>query len=97
MATDSPAKERDAEISASKESVMEAYDKLQEARNHFRLAMEAAGLELKQDAAEHLRQGRRKAEELSDEASHYMQEKPLATIGIAFIAGFILAHLFSRK
>ena len=97
MATGSPAQDREAEISASKESVREAYDKLREARNHFRLAMEAAGLELKQEATDRVQQGRRKAEALSDEAGHFMKEKPLATLGIAFIAGFILAHIFSRR
>jgi ElaB/YqjD/DUF883 family membrane-anchored ribosome-binding protein len=91
------AKEREAELSASKEAVMDAYDKLQEAKSHFRLAAEAAGLELKEEATDQLRQGRKKVEDLSEQASGYMKEQPLATLIFAFIAGFILAHIFSRK
>lgn len=90
-------KEREAELSASKEAVMDAYDKLQEAKAHFRLAAEAAGIELKEEATDQLRQGRKKVEELGEHASDYMREKPLATLSFAFIAGFILAHIFSRK
>ena len=90
-------KGREAELSASREAVMEAYDKLQEAKAHFTLAAEAAGLELKEEAAEQLREGRIKAEELGEQASVYMKEKPLATLSFAFIAGFIFAHIFSRR
>ncbi|MBU3069750.1 DUF883 family protein [Aestuariicella sp. G3-2] len=85
------------ELAASKESVMEAYDKLMEAKSHFRKAAEAAGMDLKQDAVEHLAKGRDKAGELSTQADAYMREKPLATLGIAFAAGFILSQLLSRK
>ena len=90
-------KERETELSASKEAVMEAYDKLQEAKAHFRLAAEAAGLELKEEAKGQLREGRKKVEDLGEQASEYMRTQPLATLSFAFIAGFILAHIFSRK
>ncbi|GAB3094101.1 DUF883 family protein [Aestuariicella hydrocarbonica] len=85
------------ELAASKESVMEAYDKLMEAKSHFRKAAEAAGMDLKHDAADQLLKGREKAGELSAQADTYIRDKPLASLGIAFAAGFILAQLFSRK
>lgn len=85
------------ELTASKAAVMEAYDKMLEAKDHFRKAAEAAGMDLKHDAVEHLEKGRAKAGELGKQADTYMREKPLATLGIAFAAGFILSQAFSRK
>jgi ElaB/YqjD/DUF883 family membrane-anchored ribosome-binding protein len=85
------------ELAASKESAMKAYDKLLEAKDHFRRAAEAAGIDLKHDAMDQLSKGREKATEISHQANTYMKEKPLATLGIAFAAGYVLAQLFSRK
>ena len=76
---------------------MDAYDKLMEASQHFRKAADAAGVDFKDDAFEQLAKGRRKAGELSQQADSFMKEKPLATLSIAFVFGYILAHLFSRK
>lgn len=90
-------KDREAELAASKAAAMEAYEKLLDARLHFRQAAEAAGMDLKQDALEHMRHGREKAEELGAEASRYMRERPLASMGLAFLAGYILAQVFSRR
>lgn len=85
------------ELAASKESAVKAYEKLLEAKDHFRKAAESAGLDMKQDALEQLSKGREKASELSHQANDYMKEKPLATLGIAFAAGFVLAQMFSRR
>ena len=49
------------------------------------------------DALEHLLKGREKAEELGAQANTYIREKPLATISLAFAAGFVLSQLLSRK
>jgi ElaB/YqjD/DUF883 family membrane-anchored ribosome-binding protein len=70
---------------------------LLEARQHFRKAAEAAGMDLKEDAMEQLARGREKANELSAEAGRYVREKPLATLGFAFLAGYILAQIFGRR
>ncbi|WP_341707900.1 hypothetical protein [Halopseudomonas sp.] len=86
-----------AELAASKAAVGEAYEKLLEARDHFKAAAQAAGLDVKQDALEQLLKGKEKAEVLGEQATTYMREKPLATLGIAFAAGFVLAQLLSRK
>lgn len=85
------------ELAASKESAVKAYEKLLEAKDHFRKAAESAGLDMKQDALEQLSKGREKASELSHQANDYMKDKPLATLGIAFAAGFVLAQMFSRR
>ncbi len=90
-------KGRTAEMAASKEAALEAYEKLLEAQQHFRHAAEAAGMDLKQDAVEQLHRGRDKADELGQEASRYVQDKPLASLGIAFVFGYILSQLFSRR
>ena len=88
---------KDAELAASKAAVGEAYEKLLEGRDHFKAAAQAAGMDVRQDALEQLLKGREKAEALGDQATSYVREKPLATLGIAFAAGFVLAQLFSRK
>ena len=85
------------ELAASKAAALEAFEKFLDAKTHFRLAAEAAGMELKDDVTEHLLQGRDKAAALGHQAEAYCREKPLTTLGIAFVAGFIFAQLFSRK
>jgi len=88
--------DKDDELAASKEAVMEAYDKLLEAKGHFRKAAEAAGMDLKHDAVEQLMKGKEKASELGKQADTYMKEKPLTTLGIAFAAGFIIAQMLRK-
>jgi len=90
-------KNRDTEMAASKESAMAAYEKLLEAREHFTKAAQAAGMDLKHDAIEQLEKGRVKADELSNEAGRYVREKPLASLGIAALAGYLLAQIFGRR
>ncbi|MFN3582010.1 MAG: glycine zipper domain-containing protein [Pseudomonas sp.] len=85
------------EIESGKESVMAAYNKLIEAKGHFTHAAEVAGLDLKNEALDQYVKGKGKAEELGRDASRFMHEKPLATVGIAFAAGFLLSQLMSRK
>jgi ElaB/YqjD/DUF883 family membrane-anchored ribosome-binding protein len=96
MATNTSTKRED-ELAASKEAVLSAYDKLLEAKEHFKLAAEAAGVDIKDEATEQFLKGRAKTEELGEQAAVYVREKPLATLGIAFITGFVLSQLFSRK
>jgi len=85
------------ELEASKKAAMEALDKLLEAKDHFRQAAEAAGLDLKEEAIDQLAKGKEKAQDLGQEINQYMTEKPLQTLGIAFVGGFILAQILSRK
>ncbi|WVM89713.1 hypothetical protein UMZ34_04360 [Halopseudomonas pachastrellae] len=65
---------KQSELAASKVAVGEAYEKLLEARDHFASAAQAAGLEVRHDALEHLLKGREKAEELGAQANTYIRE-----------------------
>ena len=85
------------ELTASKDAVLSAFDKLLEAKEHFKLAAEAAGVDIKDEATEQLLKGREKTAELGAQASDFAREKPLATLGIAFAAGFVISQLFTRK
>lgn len=85
------------EVESGKEAVAAAYSKLMEAKDHFRHAAEAAGMDWKKDAEATLSSGKGKAEELCDQASSYLHDKPLATLGLAFAAGFLVAQLTSKK
>ncbi|GGD06119.1 DUF883 family protein [Halopseudomonas salina] len=85
------------EKDAGKEAVMAAYSNLVEAKEHFKHAAEAAGLDLKNEASDQFLKGKAKAGELSSQANSYVQEKPLTSLGIAFAAGFLISQLYSRK
>jgi ElaB/YqjD/DUF883 family membrane-anchored ribosome-binding protein len=87
----------DAEFEASKLSALQALDKLLEAREHFKSAATAAGIDLKHEAVEQLMAGKSRIEELGEELSAYAREKPGTTVALAFVGGFILAQLLSRK
>ena len=89
--------DKQAEIASGKEAVAEAYSKLMEAKDHFKHAAEAAGMDWKNDAEAQLEKGKSKATELCDHANSYLHDKPLATLGIAFAAGFLVAQLTSKK
>ncbi len=97
MATTSRKDELNQELDASKKAAMEALDNLIEARSHFRQAAEAAGLDFRDEALQRLAKGKAKAGELGDEASEYFHEKPLQTLGLAFLGGFILSKLLSKS
>ncbi|MGM0631820.1 MAG: hypothetical protein ACQETO_01465 [Pseudomonadota bacterium] len=97
MATTSRKNGANEELDASKKAAMEALENLIEARSHFRRAAEEAGLDLRDEAFKRLEQGKAKAGELGDEASEYFHEKPLQTLGLAFLGGFILSKLLSKS
>jgi ElaB/YqjD/DUF883 family membrane-anchored ribosome-binding protein len=85
------------EIDAGKEAVMSAYNKLMEAKSHFLHAAEVSGVSLKGDAYGQLNKGKAKASELSNQATHFIHEKPMAALGVAFAAGFIVSKLLSSS
>lgn len=87
----------DAEFEASKMSALEALEKLLEARQHFQNAATAAGVDIKHEAIEQLMAGKSKAEELGQELNEFAREKPGTTVALAFLGGFVLAQLLSRK
>lgn len=85
------------ELVSGKEAAAAAYEKLLEAKEHFKHAAEAAGMDWKQDAEAQFEKGKTKAAELCDQANSYLHDKPLTTLGIAFAAGFLVAQLTSKK
>ena len=85
------------EVDAGKEAVLAAYNNLLQASEHFKLAAQAAGLDLKQEASTQLERGREKASAVREQASDYVHERPLPALGIAFIVGFLIAQLFGRE
>ncbi|MDO8909237.1 MAG: hypothetical protein Q7W55_12160 [Pseudohongiella sp.] len=87
----------DKEFEASKSAALEALDKLLEARQHFQNAATAAGVDLKHEAVEQLMAGKSKAEDLGAELSEFARTKPGTTVALAFMGGYILAQLLSRK
>lgn len=89
--------DRQGEIDSGKEAAVAAYQKLLEAKEHFKHAAESVGLDWKGEAEDRLEKGKAKAAELCDNANSYLHEKPLATLGIAFAAGFLISQLMSRK
>jgi ElaB/YqjD/DUF883 family membrane-anchored ribosome-binding protein len=92
---ESPAKDK--ELDAGKESLLAAYRNLLDAQAHFQEAAEAAGQDLQQEALAHLLKGKSRTDELSQELQRYLREKPLATLGLAFVTGLIVSQLLSRK
>lgn len=95
--TDKSTSGRQQEMDAGREAVQSAYRDMLEAQQHFRKAAEAAGVDLKEDALEHLRRGKSKADDLGQEVERYVHEKPLATVGLAFFVGLLVSQLMSRK
>ena len=87
----------DTEFEASKSSALEALEKLFEAREHFQNAAAAAGVDIKHEAIEQLIAGKSKAEDFAQEVSEFAREKPGTTVALAFLGGFVLAQLLSRK
>lgn len=88
--------DRSEELEASREAAMAALDKLLEAKNHFRKAAEAAGMDIKHEAFDQLDKGKEKAKALGEQASDYVIMKPLETLGIAFLAGLVFAHILRK-
>lgn len=97
MATTKKVDTKSDELAASKEAALNAYEQLLEAKQHLKSAAEAAGVDMKDEAIEQLLKGREKTEALANQTSDFIRDKPLASLGIAFIGGLIFSRLFSRK
>ena len=83
----------------SKAAVMTALDKLLEAKDHFTHTAETAGLDIKYEAEEQVRLWQ-EAQLLANEWAVMWpgaQRKPLATVGMVFLAGLVISRLLMRK
>jgi len=93
--------DRSEELEATREAARAALENLIQAKEHFKKAAEAAGLDAKHEAQEKFHRGRDKAEavgeQLSEAAINCVVDKPLTTLGIAFLGGFLIAQLMGRR
>lgn len=89
------------ELDATREAARAALENLLQAKEHFKKAAEAAGLDAKHEAQEKLHRGRDKAEQVGDQLSDAIiscvSDKPLTTLGVAFLGGFLIAQLMGRR
>lgn len=88
--------QRGEEMDAARESVSAALENLVEARNHFRQAVQAAGLDIAEEAESRVDAGRQQLGKLDDRLQRAVQDEPVKSLGIAVLAGFVLARLVSR-
>jgi len=86
----------DAELDATKKEAREALEKLLEAREHFKDAAKAAGIDAQEEASELFEQGRVGAEQIGLDAMQFVYEKPWHALGIAVIGGFVVSRLMSK-
>lgn len=94
MATNEPTSK---EMDASREAMNKAYEELMLAKQHFRKAAEAAGMEAKEEAIDQWLKGKRRADEVGSDVQKYVNDKPFSSLGIAFAVGLIVSQLFSSK
>jgi len=66
------------------------YDKM-------KATLEAKANEIIDIVKPYVDEGKQKTEEAADKACETIKENPLASVGIAFVTGLILAKLFSRR
>lgn len=85
------------DIVSGKEAVQAAYDKVLEAKEHFKVAAQAAGIDLRSEVTQELLKGRDKAQAISDQAGIHLREKPLVTLSAVFLAGFLLSLVCTKK
>lgn len=88
------------EFDSAKQSAREAYENFVEAREHLKSAARAAGIEMKETADDELDDVIKRVldekERVVRTSEEYVRENPLASAGIAFLAGFIISKLIGR-
>src|SRR5690554_8048193 len=89
--------DRREEVESGKEAVAAAYSKLMEAKEHFRHAAEAAGLDWKHDAEAQLTKRKSNATELCYYAIGYLHDKPAGPLGSGLGISVVVAQLTYRK
>jgi ElaB/YqjD/DUF883 family membrane-anchored ribosome-binding protein len=79
--------------SSTRESMDEAYTHLKEAGNSMKDAAHSAKSDAQRAAQEQYTRGRQSAETMALEAEDRIKERPLAAVGIAFAAGWLISRL----
>lgn len=88
MATTTPPNE-----AASRNSMDDAYSHLKQAGNSVRDAARSAGSEAQNRAHEQYDRGRQSAEAFAVQAEEQIKQRPLAAVGVAFAAGWLISRL----
>lgn len=86
----------DAELDATKKAAREALEKLLEARDHFKEAAKAAGIDAQEEATDLYEQGRAGVEQVGLDVVQFVYEKPWHALGIAVVGGFVISRLISK-
>lgn len=88
------------DLNAAKKAAMEAYENLLEAKDKFKSAAHAAGVDAKDMASHKIEESvemtQQKATDAYTESQRYIIDNPLKSVGIAFASGFIFAKLFGK-
>lgn len=79
--------------SASRDSMQDAYSHLKQAGNSIRDAARTASADVQTSARAQYAKGREGAESMAVRAEDKIKERPLAAIGVAFAAGWLVSRL----
>lgn len=82
--------------SATRESMQEAYTHLKDAGSSIRDAARTAGTDAQRTAQQQYSKSRDSAEALAVRAEERIKERPLAAIGVAFAAGWLISRLMRK-
>lgn len=93
----SAADEANEDLQAAKKSALEAYEHLLDAKEKFKAAAMQAGLDAKEVTSERLEASAErvqvKAIDAVAESQSYIIDKPLTSVGVAFLSGYLFAKL----
>lgn len=85
------------DLQSAKKSALEAYEHLLDAKEKFKAAAMQAGLDAKEVTSERLEASAEnvqvRAIDAVAESQSYIIDKPLTSVGIAFLSGYLLAKL----
>ncbi|MEX0618650.1 MAG: hypothetical protein WDZ76_10245 [Pseudohongiellaceae bacterium] len=88
------------EFNEARESAMEAYANLLDARDKFYSAAKHAGIDVKEGAVgqfgEVMDTANEKTSEFIDRSEAYIRDRPITCAGIAFATGFVLSKLMKK-
>jgi ElaB/YqjD/DUF883 family membrane-anchored ribosome-binding protein len=78
---------------ATRASMQDAYTHMKEAGNSVRDAARTAGADAQNAARTQYTKGRQSAETMALQAEERIKERPLAAIGVAFAAGWLISRM----
>lgn len=79
--------------SVSRDAMQDAYSHLKQAGNSIRDAARTASADAQTTARTQYAKGRQNAESMAIRAEDKIKERPLAAIGVAFAAGWLISRI----